>query len=83
MPNTKSAKKCVRQNKKRKERNKAYRTKIKNIIKEVKEEEDKKKAEELLKDAYSIFDKAVSKNIIHRNNAARKKKLLHRIVREK
>ncbi|RKZ20446.1 30S ribosomal protein S20, partial [bacterium] len=31
---------------------------------------------ELLKEAYSLFDKAVSKGVIHENTAARKKKKL-------
>ncbi|MCK4421100.1 30S ribosomal protein S20 [candidate division WOR-3 bacterium] len=83
MPITKSAKKRVRQNEDRTRRNKSVKTRLKNITKAISEETDPKKAEELLKKSYSLFDIAVSKGVIHRNNAARKKASLYRIVKEK
>lgn len=83
MPITKSAKKRVRQTEKRKIRNKGVKTKLKNITKEIRSEKDSKKAGELLDKAYSLFDNAVSKGVIHKNKAARKKAQLAKIVKEK
>ena len=73
MPQHKSAIKRVRQNKKRKERNKIKRSKLKTLVKSVLSETDKKAAEEKLKSAVSYIDKASVKGIIHPNNGARKK----------
>lgn len=73
MPQHKSAIKRVRQNKKRKERNKIKRSKLKTLVKGVLTETDKKAAEEKLKSAVSYIDKASGKGIIHPNNGARKK----------
>ena len=83
MPITKSAKKRVKQTEKRKIRNKGIKTKLKNIAKAIRNEKDSDKAKELLNEVYSLFDKAVNKGIIHKNNAARKKTQLAKIVREK
>ncbi len=83
MPITKSAKKRVKQTAKRKIRNKGIKTKLKNIAKVIRNEKDSGKAKELLNEVYSLFDKAVNKGIIHKNNAARKKAQLAKIVREK
>lgn len=83
MPITKSAKKRVKQTAKRKIRNKGIKTKLKNIAKAIRNEKDSGKAKELLNEVYSLFDKAVNKGIIHKNNAARKKAQLAKIVREK
>lgn len=73
MPQHKSAIKRVRQNKKRKDRNKIKRSKLKTIVKSVLTESDKSAAEEKLKSAVSYIDKASVKGIIHPNNGARKK----------
>ncbi len=83
MPITKSAKKRVRQAAKRKVRNKGIKTSLKNITKAIRDEKDPKKAKELLDKAYSLFDKAITKGVIHKNNAARKKAQLARVVKEK
>lgn len=73
MPQHKSAIKRVRQNKKRKDRNKIKRSKLKTLVKSVLTESDKSAAEEKLKSAVSYIDKASVKGIIHPNNGARKK----------
>lgn len=76
MPVIKSAKKAMRQAAVRRARNFPVRSELKSLIKKemllVKEGkvEDAKK---LLPKVYSIIDKACKKNIIHRNNASRKK----------
>ncbi len=83
MPNIKSAKKRVRIAEENRQRNKGIKTRIKNITRKLKEEKDPKKAEELLKTAYSTVDKAVKKGVLHKNTAARKKAQYNRLVKEK
>jgi small subunit ribosomal protein S20 len=85
MPIIKSAKKRVKQSEKARKRNYPVRTKMKTGIKKVLDavkDGDKKKAEDLLSKAYKIIDTAAKKNIIHKNNAARKKSMLARRVDE-
>ncbi len=75
MPNIKSAKKRVRQNEKRRLRNKAIRTRTKTEIKKflkAVEEKDVSKAEELLRNAIKYIYKAKSKGVLHWRNAGRK-----------
>jgi len=83
VPNIKSAKKRVRIAEENRQKNKGIRTRIKNVTKKLKEEKDSKKAEELLKVAYSVVDKAVKKGVLHANTAARKKAQFTRLVKEK
>ncbi|BCD59379.1 MULTISPECIES: 30S ribosomal protein S20 [unclassified Nitratiruptor] len=83
MANHKSALKRVRQTKKRTERNRFYRTRMKNIIKDVKEavaSGNKEAAIEALKVANKRIHEYVSKGIIKKNNAARKVSKLHKLV---
>jgi len=83
VPNIKSAKKRVRIAEENRQKNKGIRTRIKNVTKKLKEEKDSKKAEELLKLAYSVVDKAVKQGVLHPNTAARKKAQFTRLVKEK
>jgi small subunit ribosomal protein S20 len=83
VPNIKSAKKRVRIAEENRKKNKGIRTRIKNITRKLKEEKNPKKAEELLKAAYSAVDKAVKKGVLHQNTAARKKAQFDRLVKEK
>jgi small subunit ribosomal protein S20 len=81
--NLKSAIKRVRQTKKRTERNRFFRTRMKNLIKAVKEAVaagDKEQAVEALKVANKRIHEYVSKGIIKKNNAARKVSKLHKLV---
>jgi len=81
--NTKSALKRIRQTKKRTERNRFYRTRMKNIIKAVREAVaagDKERAIEALKVANKRLHEYVSKGIIKKNNASRKVSKLHKLV---
>lgn len=75
MPNIKSAKKRVRIERKKRLRNKMIKTNLKTTIKKAKLSLSKKEETslELLKLAIKKIDKAVSKGIIHKNCAARKK----------
>ncbi|MGB9642407.1 MAG: 30S ribosomal protein S20 [Candidatus Ratteibacteria bacterium] len=70
-----------RQEQKRRMRNKAVLTKLKTLIKKVKKLIiDGKEYQPTLKTAIKEIDKAVSKGIIHKNNAARKKSRLMKTV---
>ena len=85
MPVIKSAQKQMRQTKTRTERNKqikdAYRAKIKEVKKGI-GVLDAKKIQEKLSESYKFIDKAAKKNVIDKNNAARKKSKLAKLVKE-
>ncbi|PIQ97864.1 MAG: 30S ribosomal protein S20 [Nitrospinae bacterium CG11_big_fil_rev_8_21_14_0_20_56_8] len=75
MANHQSAIKRNRQNKKRYERNKGYRTRVKNAIKEVMiqvEAKDKEKAAQAMKNAEKTLSRGTSKGVLHKATAARK-----------
>jgi small subunit ribosomal protein S20 len=77
LANTKSAEKRIRANARRAERNKAYRSRVKTMIKKAEELIFSGQAsEEAMRQAYSTLDKAAGKGIIHKNNAARRKSRL-------
>jgi len=82
MPVTRSAKKKVRQAIVRTERNKGMRTKLKTFVKKVLvlSKSNVDEAKKILPQAYSVIDTAQKKNLIHKNNAARKKSLLARAI---
>ena len=76
MPNIKSAKKRVELSKVAYEKNKADKTQLKTIIKKFEAAVaagDVALAQETYKAAVKKIDMAVSRNIIHKNAAARKK----------
>jgi len=71
----KSAIKKARQIEKRYKRNRFYRTRVKNVIKEVRlavASKSLEEAEKALNKAIPIISKAASKGVLHRRNAARK-----------
>lgn len=85
MANHKSAEKRIRQTIKRTERNRYYRTRIKNIIKAVRESvaaNDVAKAQEALKIANRELHKFVSKGIIKKNTASRRISRLNAAVKK-
>jgi len=77
--NTKQAKKRVRQSESNRQRNVAlrslYRTAIKKVMQAI-EQNNKEIANEVYRAAVPIIDKMVTKNIIHKNKAARHKSRL-------
>ena len=76
MPNIKSSKKDVIRSKVAYEKNKADKSEMKTIIKKYEaalETGDRKVAEAAYQEAIVIVDKAVTKGILHKNTAARKK----------
>ncbi len=83
MANHKSAQKRIRQTKKRTERNRFYRTRIKNITKAVEaavKEGNIEVATEAFKKANKNLHKYVSKGVLKKNTAARKVSRLHHLV---
>lgn len=72
MPLIKSAKKKLRQDKKREKRNKS----TKDFLKEVLKKARKNPTEESIRNAVIATDKAVKKRLIHKNKAARIKSSL-------
>ena len=76
---TKSAVKANRQNIKRREHNRALRSKLRTGLKAIRKALDAKDidaAKTLLKGTQSLVDKMATKGIIHRNTAARYKSRL-------
>lgn len=77
MANTKSAMKRIRQNERRRLRNRAMRTKIRGSMKTARAAEGATRPAAIL-DAIRVLDRAVTKGVMHRNTAARKKSALAR-----
>jgi small subunit ribosomal protein S20 len=86
MPHTKSAKKRLRQNEKRRLHNRAVKKAIKTQIKKVLSTAEQGPLDELRKEynlAAKKLDRAAAKRVIHPNLAARKKSQLALLVHEK
>jgi small subunit ribosomal protein S20 len=83
MANHKSAVKRHKQSLARAARNRAARTRVKSVVKEVRsgiQSGDKEAGLRLLGKAASVLDKSAGKGAIHRKKAARKISRLHRAV---
>ncbi|KAM9865357.1 30S ribosomal protein S20 [Leucobacter aridicollis] len=79
MANIKSQIKRIKTNAKATERNKAYKSELRTVIRKTREAViagDKEAAESSLKVASRKLDKAVSKGVIHKNQAANRKSKL-------
>ena len=79
MANTASAKKRIRQNLKRRTRNQVWRTRARSYIKRARtsmSDNSQEVSQEAVKVAISELDKAASKGVIHKRNAARRKSRL-------
>jgi small subunit ribosomal protein S20 len=84
MPITKSAKKALRQNKRRKNNNLKTSKKFKEAINQYKkaiEANDKDKANKILPLVYKNLDKAAKKNVIDKNKASRLKSRLSKKIK--
>ena len=84
MANIKSAEKRIRQNVKRRERNRYHRAKVRTAIRKLRARIDAGEsdgAKALLPDTLSLIDSTVSKGVLHRNTAARYKSRLTKAVR--
>ena len=86
MPITKSAKKALRQNIKRRIQNLKYKKKIKSLIKKVNfliKQKNKEEAEKLLPQIYKALDKAAKRGVIKKNTASRKKARITKLINVK
>lgn len=81
MPHHKSAEKRIRQDKKRRERNRAVKSQVKSAIKKAVSLAGTEQADSSFRDAESIIDRAAKKGVIHWKNAARKKSRLAKKVK--
>ena len=85
MPNTKSMIKRVKTYEKARNRNASFKSSVRTAIKKVRnavEANDKELALTHYRDAVSLVDKAVTKNVIHKNKAARIKRSITKAVNE-
>ena len=83
MANTKSAKKSIKVNERRRLRNQSVRSAVKTAFKKANDLLKGKKptaVDETAREAYSAIDKAAVGGIIHKNTAARKKSRLAKKV---
>ena len=80
MPNTKSAIKRARQSERRADHNKAQRSRLRSAIKQCVAATDAETAEKAFRETSALLDRYASRNLIHRNKAARKKSQLARHV---
>ena len=77
MANTKSARKRIRQNERRRLRNRGIRSQVRSAVKIARATEGPEMRASVA-EAIRSLDRAVSKGVVHRNTAARKKSALAR-----
>ena len=83
MPQRRTAKKALRQNRKKQQRNLIVKSQAKLAIKKLKkslEGNDPGLCQKALAEVYKVLDKAATKKIIHKNKAARRKSRLSKLV---
>jgi len=86
MPITKSAKKALRQNIKRRAENKARKRSLKTLIKDARAaaaQSDRGKKEAIEPSIYKALDKAAKSGLIKKNSAGRKKSRLTKLLAKK
>ncbi len=86
MPNTKSAIKALKVSEKKRSRNRHFQALLKESVKAFQvliatEKKDVKKITEALSVVYSRIDTLEKKNVLHKNNAARKKSSFAKIAK--
>ena len=82
MANTRSARKRIKTSEKRRQRNRAVRSQVRSAVKTARAVEPSQGAEgrAAIQEAIRSLDKAVSRGVIHRNTAARRKSTLARLL---
>jgi small subunit ribosomal protein S20 len=86
MPNTKSAKKRLRQSLERRTRNRMVKSTLRTLVRKAREAatgSDVAAAAEAAKVASRGLDQAASKGVIHKNAAARTKSRLQSLIKKK
>ena len=91
MANTKSAKKRILVAERNRQSNRTYKSTVKTLIKKTiiscenykkdPNADNEKSVKESLNQAYSLIDKAVKKNVLHKNNGANKKSRINNLVK--
>ena len=85
MPNTKNAKKALRQSIKRRLHNRMQRSTLRTAVKRCRTAAgggDVEAAREAFREATKTLDQAAAKNLIHKNVAARTKSRLSKLLKE-
>jgi small subunit ribosomal protein S20 len=80
MPQHKSAEKRVRQNAKRRLRNRYHKARMRSMIKQLRQTRDQATAQPLLQSVKAHLDRMASRGIIHPNMAANYKSQLEQLV---
>jgi len=80
MPQHKSAIKRVRQNERRRERNRLHRSRMRTMMVRLKSTTDKEEAQAQARNLKAYLDRLVHKRIIHKNKAANYKSALDKSV---
>jgi small subunit ribosomal protein S20 len=83
VPRIKSAKKAMRQARRRTIPNRAQRSALRTALKRVRAAGTKQEATEAYAAAVRLLDRSARKGLIHKNNAARSKSRLAKFVRTK
>ncbi len=84
MPNTKSAKKSLRQDQRRRQENSIKKRNLRELLKKIKKmikDNQAAEAQKLLPDYDRAVDKAAKTNVIKKNTAARKKSGIRRLFK--
>ena len=83
MPITQSAKKAIRGSLRKKSFNDQRKKVMKEVIKKIEKvvKTDKAEASKMLSSAFQVIDKAAQRGVIKKNNAARKKSRLSKLVK--
>ncbi|MFO8232593.1 MAG: 30S ribosomal protein S20, partial [Longimonas sp.] len=76
----KSAKKRLRQDQKKRTRNRSQKRKVRTLVQKLKSTEDAEAAAELLPEVKRGLDRLATKNLIHKNKAANRKSKLEKYV---
>lgn len=81
MPNIKSSERRVRSNERKAEYNKRVRSELKTVVKKAisAQEQDLVNKDDIVKQAQKKLDQAVSRGIIHKKTAARRKARIARV----
>ena len=82
MPKIKSAKKAMRQGRSRAVRNKAQRSSLRTALKRVRTATNAADAAQAYQAAAQLLDRAARKGLVHKNNAARHKSRLAKVVKK-
>lgn len=82
MPNSSSAKKSLRQNLARRDRNRTQRSALRTVVKKCRAAAGTDQADAAFRVAVKELDQAAAKNLIHANAAARTKSRLSKFLKD-